>query len=268
MYRILYLLCTIVLLATAVSGQQKPIDASDPLTWSKYTVKGEEFSVSLPNRPSMATSKKERTERHLAIAMDGIQYGVDVIQNAKEQTLDQFIAEYNTKGEAGRDVTVSGVAGREFSTQTATAQFFATEKRLYRFIAVGAGLSHVAVNHFFSSIKLGKKTDGFEVTDGPGLPLQLDTGERIYKGKEVDKRLRLISKPEPQCSSGCGRGKVVLQAIFSKTGKVVNIQVISSTSQELTDLSIAAAEKIQFEPAMKNGQAVSMYMTLEYYFNL
>ena len=60
----------------------------------------------------------------------------------------------------------------------------------------------------------------------------------------------------------------MLQAIFSKTGKVVNIQVISATNQELADLSIAAAEKIEFEPAMKNGQYVSMYMMLEYYFNL
>jgi len=29
-----------------------------------------------------------------------------------------------------------------------------------------------------------------------------------------------------------------------------------------------ALQKIEFEPAMKNGQYVSMYMMLEYYFNL
>jgi len=268
MYRASYLVCVFILLATCASGQEKPVDASDPLTWSTYTVKGEEFSVTLPSRPSLATSKKERSERHLAISLDGIQYGIDVIQNPRKQSLEQFIAEYNAKAEDGTSITVNGVAGREFSTQKGTARFFATERRLYRFVAVGGELNHVAVKHFFSSIKLGKKTDGVEVSEGPGMPLQLDTGERIYKRKEIDKRVSLISKPEPQCPEGCGRGKVMLQAIFSKTGKVVNIQVISATNQELADLSIAAAQKIEFEPAMKNGQYVSMYMMLEYYFNL
>ena len=271
MYRALYLFSFVLLLATAVSGQEKPVNASDPLSWSAYTVKGEEFSVTLPSRPSMATTKKERSERHLTISMDGVQYGIDVIQNSKAQSLEQFIAEFNSKGEDGKNVTVNGVAGREFSTPApspATAQFFATERRLYRFVAVGGDLNHVAVKHFFSSIKLGKKTDGVEVTEGPGMPLQLDTGERIYKRKEIDRRVSLISKPAPYCAQGCDRGKVLLQAIFSKSGKVVNIQVISATNQELADLSIAAAEKITFEPAMKDGKPVSMYMMLEYYFNL
>ena len=275
MYRALYLFCLFVVLAPGVSGQEKRFDAFDPLTWSRYTVKGEEFSVILPSRPSMATTgSKEGLERRLTIFLDGIQYAIDVIQNSRRQSLDEFIAEYNTKGEDvkhGRDVTVDGVAGREFSTQNpvpATAQYFATEQRLYRFVAVGADVNNAAVKQFFYSIMLGKKADGLPVSDGPGMPLQLETGERIYKGKEVDKKLRLISKPEPQCPGGCERGKVVLQAIFSKTGRVVNIQVISTTSPYLADRSIAAAEKIRFDPAMKNGQYVSMYMMLEYYFNL
>src|ERR1044072_1673627 len=70
MYRASYLVCVLILLATGASGQEKPVDGSDPLTWSTYTVKGEEFSVTLPSRPSLATSKKERSEPQLAISWE------------------------------------------------------------------------------------------------------------------------------------------------------------------------------------------------------
>jgi hypothetical protein len=36
----------------------------------------------------------------------------------------------------------------------------------------------------------------------------------------------------------------------------------------LTERAIAAARQIKFNPATKNGRAVSVYMNLEYNFNL
>jgi len=63
-------------------------------------------------------------------------------------------------------------------------------------------------------------------------------------------------------------GTVVLRAVFSSTGQVTNIQAVQKLSDGLTEKAIAAAREIRFVPAMRNGHPVSMYMQLEYNFNL
>jgi len=281
MNRIFLLLCTLLLIVTGVTGQKSKPSASDPNTWRRYTIKGEEFSVALPSMPGMTTTKEqERLGRHFRTRLDGVQYGLDVFENPNAQSLDVFVSEYQSNSKdalpQGRNVIINGVAGKEFSTTNspkATVQFFATERRLYRVIALGANTENPVVQQFFSSIRLGKKADdAVKVSEGPGMPLELETGERIYKGEELDRRPRLLSKPEPVIPEEARRRgasvTVVLQAIFSSTGKVVDLKVINPGYYGLTEASIAAAEKITFIPGMKDGKNVSMYMTLEYNFYL
>jgi len=64
------------------------------------------------------------------------------------------------------------------------------------------------------------------------------------------------------------RGVVVLRAVFSSTGQVTDITVISGLPYGLTEKTIEAARRIKFIPAMKDGQNVSTWMLLEYNFNL
>jgi len=59
-----------------------------------------------------------------------------------------------------------------------------------------------------------------------------------------------------------------LRVVFSRTGQVTNIRPMQSLLGGLTEKAIAAARQIRFVPATRNGQAVSMYMQLEYNFNL
>lgn len=95
---------------------------------------------------------------------------------------------------------------------------------------------------------------------------------RGYSQSEVDQRARLLSKPEPQYTEEARRnqvsGTVMLRAVFASSGEVVQIRALSSLPFGLTDRAIAAARAIKFVPAMKNGRAVSVYMQLEYNFNL
>jgi protein TonB len=88
----------------------------------------------------------------------------------------------------------------------------------------------------------------------------------------VTTRARVISKPEPQYTEEARRaqitGTVTLRVVFSRTGQVTNIRPVQSLSGGLTERAIAAARQIRFVPATRNGQAVSMYMQLEYNFNL
>ncbi len=290
--RILLLTFTILLVAPGVMGQE-PAAAdqhsqpwqSDPQSWSRYTVKDEEFSVTLPTVPAMLTNKafrphnqKQRRERKLKASADGVLYTVEVFENVKPaQSLDQFIAEQNNNIRYDltleRDLTVNGVTAKEYSSRDKTpatrVQFFATEKRLYRFAATGSLAENPGVKQFFSSIVLGKKTEGTKVEDGPGIPLEK---EKIYTGKEVDTKARLVSKPEPSYTEKARMhgvtGTVVLKVVFSAQGQVTNIRTVTSLPDGLTERAIAAARKIKFIPAMKDGKYVSMWMQLEYNFNL
>jgi TonB family protein len=99
-----------------------------------------------------------------------------------------------------------------------------------------------------------------------------DDPDRVFTGDKVTTRARVISKPEPQYTEEARRaqitGTVILRAVFSRTGQVTNIRHVQSLSGGLTEKAIAAARQIRFVPATRNGQAVSMYMQLEYNFNL
>jgi TonB family protein len=95
---------------------------------------------------------------------------------------------------------------------------------------------------------------------------------RIYSGKEVTSKARVLSKPEPQYTEEARKnqvtGTVVLRAVFTSGGQVTNIRAVSGLPYGLTERAIAAARQIKFSPATKDGHAVSMYIQLEYNFNL
>jgi TonB family protein len=99
-----------------------------------------------------------------------------------------------------------------------------------------------------------------------------DDPHRVYKSPEVSTRPRVISKPEPQYTEQARRdgttGTVVLRVVFSSTGQVTNIVAVQKLGNGLTENAIAAARQIRFHPATRNGQPVSMFVQLEYNFNL
>jgi TonB family protein len=63
-------------------------------------------------------------------------------------------------------------------------------------------------------------------------------------------------------------GTVVLRCVFSSSGAVTGIRATSGLPYGLTERAILAARQIKFIPAIKEGHFVSMYIQLEYNFNL
>ena len=100
----------------------------------------------------------------------------------------------------------------------------------------------------------------------------LANGERVYRPREVDSKALVIKKPAAVFAWEARKrgleGTVVLRAVFNATGKVTDITVISDLPYGLTENAIKAARKIKFQPAMKDGKAVSMWVRLEYQFSL
>ncbi len=99
-----------------------------------------------------------------------------------------------------------------------------------------------------------------------------DDRARVLSVKEVEQRARLISKPEPHYTEEARRnqitGTVVLRVVFSSLGEVVDIRAVQSLPFGLTEKAILAARQIRFVPATRGGHPVSVYMQLEYNFNL
>jgi len=120
----------------------------------------------------------------------------------------------------------------------------------------------------------GGNVGGGDFNAGGGGPGGGGGGDysKIFTGREVTSKARLISKPEPQYTEDARKnqvtGTVVLKCVFSSNGTVSNIRTVSGLPYGLTERAIAAARQIKFVPATKDGHQVSMWMQLEYNFNL
>jgi TonB family protein len=63
-------------------------------------------------------------------------------------------------------------------------------------------------------------------------------------------------------------GTVILSAVFGVDGQIGEIEVTQGLPYGLTENAIEAAKKIRFNPAVKDGQPVSVRGSLEFIFNL
>lgn len=275
----LTLLLTLIL---AVAGAQAQSESqSQSSGWKLYTAKDDKFSVALPNHPFMRTLKekrqppeKDRRRLLLGTSVSGVIYTIHSVDNPKrQQSFDAFVQEQIASRNPGwdlasaRNLDLNGITGKAFvsSDGKGMAQLFATEDRLYDFRAYGAPLDDARMTMFFSSLSFKKNDDSIEVFDGPGSFFESDPGD-IYKGRDVDSKVVVRSKPEPEYTSIGVSGRVVLRCVFTSKGTVTHIYVIKGLRGGLTESAMQAARQIQFTPAMKDGKPVSMWMQLQYNF--
>jgi len=98
------------------------------------------------------------------------------------------------------------------------------------------------------------------------------TSDDIRTGREVSTKAKLLSKPEPiytnEARQSLITGTVVLRVVFASDGLVKHLLVVHGLLGGLTEQALRAAKRIKFVPATVDGKAVSMWMQLEYNFNL
>lgn len=90
-----------------------------------------------------------------------------------------------------------------------------------------------------------------------------------YKGNEVDRKLKILAKPEPEFSIEDRRKhayeKIILIALFCGSGEVTKIRVKTGLSDSVNAKAIEAARKIRFIPGEKDGKKVSQWLILVYH---
>lgn len=94
----------------------------------------------------------------------------------------------------------------------------------------------------------------------------------VLSAKMVDTRVVFRSKPRPGYTLEARRkrkqGFVILKVALSSMGTISRVRVLRGLPFGLTESAIKAACKLEFKPAIKDGQSVSQWVTAEYVFRL
>jgi TonB family protein len=99
-----------------------------------------------------------------------------------------------------------------------------------------------------------------------------DAAETVVSTKDADLLASITAKPRPSYTKEARRkgvqGFVVLRVLLSARNKISRVRVVKGLPSGLTENAIRAACKMEFKPAMKNGEAVSVWLVAEYVFRL
>lgn len=177
-----------------------------------------------------------------------------------------------------KEISGKSLPGREYSLAigdlSGTTQFYIAYRRAFVLVVLDSPSSPWHRMRFFDSFLVSPelaKLRPVVAESSPSKPTQADT-DRVFSGREVTKKARVLSKPEPTYTESARQysiqGTVVLRAVFSKDGEVTNLHVVSGLPHGLTRRAIAAARGMKFTPAEVDGHPVSMWMELHYNFNL
>jgi tetratricopeptide (TPR) repeat protein len=99
-----------------------------------------------------------------------------------------------------------------------------------------------------------------------------DPNDTVFSSGEVTTKPRVLSKPEPVYTEEARReiirGTVVFQVVFAADATVRHFLVLQGLPNGLTAQALKAARRIKFVPATIDRRPVSMFIQLEYNFNL
>ena len=89
-------------------------------------------------------------------------------------------------------------------------------------------------------------------------------------GNPANRKVKILEKPNPERTQVARNkhteGTVILSVVLNASRKVTDITVIQGLPDGLTESSIKQAQRIRFEPALKDGCPVSVKMQVEYSF--
>ena len=130
----------------------------------------------------------------------------------------------------------------------------------------GANQTVRRVNEKPQDFRCGKDGSHSRLLDGDAAT------EDVFSAKMVDRRVIFRSKPKPGYTLEARRnrkqGFVILKVALSATGTISRVRVLRGLPFGLTESAIKAACKLEFKPAIKDGQSVSQWVTAEYVFRL
>jgi TonB family protein len=130
-------------------------------------------------------------------------------------------------------------------------------------------------NEFLESRKqiTAEKDQDYRCSDDGSLDHLIDDSvKKGFEPKEVDTRAEVLARPEAKYTEEARRmgvqGRVILKLLLTADQKIERIRVVRTLPFGLTENAIRAACVVKFKPALKAGQPVDQWVTLEYGFAL
>jgi len=291
---IIGLLLCLVLLPYAVKGQQDD--------WVKVSPLDQSFQVLMPGQPHAVrvesgisgkgyeSSVKDATYSLLVLFVNTqdpsvtveqyLDAGAEIIWERLLKPVRDVLPEKmreKARMTIALDPKGKSLPGRQYSLslidQAGTVQFFLAKQKLFVLLEIHTVGGAWEEEKFFDSFTV--QADPLTNVPQPAPPPKTAapaSSDSIFTGRQVAQKARVLGKPEPTYTESARKfgvqGTVILRCVFSAEGKVTNLHVVSGLPHGLTQRAISAARAISFEPAQIDGRPVSMWMQLEYNFNL
>lgn len=118
-----------------------------------------------------------------------------------------------------------------------------------------------------------EKNQDYRCTDDGTLARLLEESTVIaFEPKEVDTKAEIRNRPEPTYTREARRagvqGIVTLKLLLLPDETIDRIKVVRGLPFGLTENAIRAACKVKFKPAVKAGNPVAQWVTIQYGFQL
>jgi TonB family protein len=95
---------------------------------------------------------------------------------------------------------------------------------------------------------------------------------KAYTAKDVTRKAVITARPEPPYTEEARKnnivGTVTVRVLLGGNGAVLQVVPLTRLPHGLTENALAAARRIRFTPAQKDGVSVSQWVQVEYSFNL
>lgn len=238
---------------------------------------GARFTLWVITHPGDRTNQRDDPDTYLDAAAELIWEGL--LKPERDRLPDRTAWAAMTYG---RELPAKPLPGREYTVtigdQAGTVQFYVAESRVYVLLAMNSIGEEWTREGFFSSFAVSSNVPGQiplkaeNPSEQIGIAQMVTDTNEVLKSAEVTQRARVLEKPEPTYTESARKfqitGTVMLQAIFSSNGEVRIVHIMKKLPHGLTQQALNAARKIRFTPAQKDGKPVSMWMQLQYNFNL
>jgi TonB family protein len=118
-----------------------------------------------------------------------------------------------------------------------------------------------------------EKNQDYRCTDDGTLAHLLDESTVVtFTAKEVDTKAEITARPDAvytrEARRAAVQGLVTLKLLLLPDGKLDRIKVVKGLPYGLTENAIRAACGVKFKPAVKAGNPVAQWVTIQYGFQL
>ena len=279
------------------SGLRYAADADDAPTFVVWSMKG-----TFIKEPLGGGDRARKASNGVAPYLDGVaELAWELLITPEMERLERkgvsgrAMAELDLGMSYVRELDIGGLPAREYSVKFEAERgivYVCSEgEQVYVVAAFGPDARDARLRQFIESfaLKSSPPAPPTVVADdnhptgtgmGPGLVNNTPAPDpdapvdytRPFKQGEVTRKALITFKPEPGFTEEARRFSVVgvvrLRAILHSSGEMRNVSVVKGLPHGLTESSVAAAVRIRFTPAQKDGRPVSQYVVLEYNFNI